>query len=1053
MSEDDSRTFIGRDDSQDESKEHRLPCVAAEEDGSDSSEMAVVNDDNNSTSHRDNQEDEEEKTQQLPLQDGYHHPSTLDEMRTDEGKEDAAATFSKEETLPSSLSMEESSPSPTRPQRTTSAIQYIDNLFHDQQVYDVTQSQNELLSKQEVEVDQLPQPQQRRRQKNGHKPPEPDEIAPLKRSISRRQRSKTSGNGDGDIIYSSSDDEIDDEARINRRRQKRSIRVSNRSDSIRSQRGTGAGTLSNDDLARRMPSASSMNDNKYQLDEEAGVLRKGTIAVLDGSPSGRFRGIDRPTNRIAPGVQHVVDNLRQGNREDDDTNAAIAADAGSARGSNGSFQGRGSNNEVDNALLVSAHLVSSTPESSTDLVVEATPADETVPSMTKGRLFMMIVVSILIVVITVAVTIRVIGGNAPTSPNASQDNETTIPNNEASDLPVSMAVFNPIGSTISGDRIGGRFGNSMAMSSDGRTVVVGEARRGQTFGQGVRVRVYRLRDHRPSRDEANHRIVGLSTLDWYQLGPDILGGANIDSFGLSVSISANGTIVACSTPDYSDVTHGQRAGLVQVYQYRGDNSNSSTNSGNGRSENWVQMGQGIIGLDEWDQFGVTMALSDDGTTLVASASQSAKSGGTGYVRVFKYENGNDTWNPMVVRSSNSDSTATDDTILGNIDGDLSGGSLSLSGNGLVLAVGTPNYSNSKGKVHVFHFRESAGEWVSFHKSSSSGNAENRTNSLLEGASPDDTFGTSVSLSAHGKCLAVGARGGVYVRVICYSQKDFDTIGHWEVVGDDVVVEKASDIASDRDGAFGTSVALSSDANVGSSDGDDGPDEMTLVVGSPLAKGVGGQVHVYHYNGRSWSALGEILKGYKEGDQFGTIVSISQNGKVLSASAPFADDTGHVRIYQSQAFSSSTASAKSIRLQLIHSSDNESYLQDPNSLEKRILHYSALYSGLQRMALMTEEGEDATRSMPVHLIAGDAMLPGVFYEASSQVDEFVVGEGVTSGAHNGIGEVLMFNALGNVGLGISSTDLGKSRVNVFGQMLQRTLRFSCSFAFLLRSSHF
>ena len=119
MSEDDSRTFIGRDDSQDESKEHRLPCVAAEENGSDSSEMAVVNDDNNSTSRRDNQEDEEGKTQQLPLQDGYHHPSTLDDMRTDEGKEDAAATFSKEETLPSSLSMEESSPSPTRPQRTT----------------------------------------------------------------------------------------------------------------------------------------------------------------------------------------------------------------------------------------------------------------------------------------------------------------------------------------------------------------------------------------------------------------------------------------------------------------------------------------------------------------------------------------------------------------------------------------------------------------------------------------------------------------------------------------------------------------------------------------------------------------------------------------------------------------------------------------------------------------------------------------------------------------------------------------------------------------------
>ena len=39
-----------------------------------------------------------------------------------------------------------------------------------------------------------------------------------------------------------------------------------------------------------------------------------------------------------------------------------------------------------------------------------------------------------------------------------------------------------------------------------------------------------------------------------------------------------------------------------------------------------------------------------------------------------------------------------------------------------------------------------------------------------------------------------------------------------------------------------------------------------------------------------------------------------------------------------------------KLQIIHSSDNESSFQDPNTLEEKILNYSAVTRGLQRLQL-------------------------------------------------------------------------------------------------------
>jgi len=64
------------------------------------------------------------------------------------------------------------------------------------------------------------------------------------------------------------------------------------------------------------------------------------------------------------------------------------------------------------------------------------------------------------------------------------------------------------------------------------------------------------------------------------------------------------------------------------------------------------------------------------------------------------------------------------------------------------------------------------------------------------------------------------------------------------------------------------------------------------------------------------------------------------------------------------------------LQILHSSDNESSFQDPNTLEKKVLNYSAVAKGLRAVAR-----RDCIPGL--HLTAGDHTIPGPFYQASEE----------------------------------------------------------------------
>lgn len=103
------------------------------------------------------------------------------------------------------------------------------------------------------------------------------------------------------------------------------------------------------------------------------------------------------------------------------------------------------------------------------------------------------------------------------------------------------------------------------------------------------------------------------------------------------------------------------------------------------------------------------------------------------------------------------------------------------------------------------------------------------------------------------------------------------------------------------------------------------------------------------------------------------------------------------------------------LQILHSSDNESSFQDPNTLEKKVLNYSAVAKGLRAIA--------RRECVPgLHLTAGDHTIPGPFYQASEEAF-----------SAPGLGDIMMYNAMGVAANGIGNHEFDGG-IDEFATML-------------------
>ena len=203
---------------------------------------------------------------------------------------------------------------------------------------------------------------------------------------------------------------------------------------------------------------------------------------------------------------------------------------------------------------------------------------------------------------------------------------------------------------------------------------------------------------------------------WPMPGSVVHGeAATQDCFGLSTSLSANGARLAVSA--HGNDGTGPNAGHVRVFSW----SNGT----------WVQLGGDIDREAANDWFGRAVSLSVDGTRLAVGARLNDGTGtNAGHVRVFEWSNG--AWVQL------------GDDVDGRAAGDPFGFSVSLSADGARLAVGaTGDDCTGTDAGHVRVFELSNGAWV-------------QLGGDIDGEAAGDQSGCSVSLSADGARLAIGA---------------------------------------------------------------------------------------------------------------------------------------------------------------------------------------------------------------------------------------------------------------------------------------------------------
>ena len=331
---------------------------------------------------------------------------------------------------------------------------------------------------------------------------------------------------------------------------------------------------------------------------------------------------------------------------------------------------------------------------------------------------------------------------------------------------------------------------------------------------------------------------------WDQIGQDIDGEAGGDYSGISNDISSDGSVVAIGA--YGNTANGQYSGHVRVYE--------------NQTGTWTQVGEDIDGDYEFDQLGVSLSLSADGSIVAVGAfGHDGNSNDDGLVRVFENQNG--TW------------TQIGNDINGEASGDYSGIAVSLNADGSVVAIGADENNGTNGIAgHVRVYENIAGTWT-------------QIGDDIDGEAQGDKFGWKLNLSSNGSVIAIGAPrndgNGIsagHVRI--YENQS----GAWVQIGNDLDGEAADD-------RFGSAIELSSDGlivAIGGPRNDDNGDEA-------------GHVRVYENQSGTWTQIGDDIDGEAAGDRSGMSLSLSLDGSKLAIGAYLNDgngtDGGHVRIYE------------------------------------------------------------------------------------------------------------------------------------------------------------
>lgn len=296
-----------------------------------------------------------------------------------------------------------------------------------------------------------------------------------------------------------------------------------------------------------------------------------------------------------------------------------------------------------------------------------------------------------------------------------------------------------IGSDIDGEAQLDYSGYSVDLNSDGTIVAIGAINNSSQKGH---VRVYQNK-------------LGI----WTQLGNDIDGEAVSNLSGWSVSLSADGNIVAIGAPLFG------LSGHVRVYKYDTE------------SEVWLKIGQDIDS-DIFVSSGWSVSLNADGNVVaIGTPSGEGSTPSDGKARVYK----NVGLNWVQIGTDIND----------NLAGEISETAVSLNADGTILAIGsTGNDNNGVNSGFVRVFKNNSGIWE-------------QIGTGINGEAAGDESGSAISLNAAGNILAIGAPendNAGHVRIY----KNIS--GNWQKIGNDIDGEYSADES-------GKSVSLNADGTI------------------------------------------------------------------------------------------------------------------------------------------------------------------------------------------------------------------------------------------------
>jgi hypothetical protein len=277
-----------------------------------------------------------------------------------------------------------------------------------------------------------------------------------------------------------------------------------------------------------------------------------------------------------------------------------------------------------------------------------------------------------------------------------------------------LRKFEKIGPDIVGVNAGDLFGHAIAISADGTKLAVGSA-----FNYGA-IRLY----------TGYVRVYKINSSDksWEQIGPDITGDVDFDLFGTSLTMSSDGASIALGAISNNGNVVDANYGHVRILKL-----NSSLNV-------WEQIGSDIYGESIRDRFGISTAMSANGTIIVIGAPRNSGNGDTaaGQARVYKFYSPLNEWTQI---GPDIDGEAIEDYF---------GTTVTMSNDGTIIAVGAPNNDNDSNSYLAGHVRVLQLNWTS--------NRYEQIGADIDGGTFNDQSGSSIAMSSDGKTIAIGAIG-------------------------------------------------------------------------------------------------------------------------------------------------------------------------------------------------------------------------------------------------------------------------------------------------------